>query len=126
MPKTIKRVTVSVPVKIYKEGDYMVAYCPILEVASCGDTVEEAKRAFDGAMQIFLEETAKRGTLEQELLSLGWTLKQKPSCEYRPPSPQQGLVSIRGVKPSDIVKEYNEKVRIPCAPPKRALAYAGT
>lgn len=126
MPKATRQITLHVPVKIFKEGDYMVAYCPVLEVASCGKTVEEAKRAFDGAMRIFIEETTKRGTLERELLSLGWTLRQEPSCKYQPPAFQRGPTSTRRLKPADIVKEYDEKVRITCDTSARTPAYAGS
>jgi predicted RNase H-like HicB family nuclease len=126
MPKATRQIILHVPVKIFKEGDYMVAYCPVLEVASCGKTVEEAKRAFDGAIRIFIEETTKRGTLEKELLSLGWTLRQEPSCKYQPPASRRSLTSIRRLKPADIVKEYDEKVRITCDSSARTPAYAGS
>lgn len=129
MPKITKHrmmhVTVQVQVKILKEGDFLVAYCPVLELSSYGKTLEGTKRAFEGAMRIFIEETAKRGTLERELLSLGWTLRQKPSCDYQPPSSQRGLTSMGRLNSAGVVREYKESVRIPCAPPERALAYAG-
>jgi predicted RNase H-like HicB family nuclease len=127
MPKSAKRlaqVTVQVQVKILKEGDYLVAYCPMLELSSYGKTLEEAKQGFEGAMRIFIEETAKRGTLERELLSLGWTLRQKPSCEYRPPASLPGSAAARRLRTADVIREYSESVRIPCDPPERGLAYA--
>lgn len=128
MPKTTKHrlmyVTVQVQVKILKEGDYLVAYCPMLELSSYGKTPEAAKQGFEGAMRIFIEETTKRGTLEKELLSLGWTLRQKPSCEYQPPSSLDGLTSTRRLRSADVVREYSESVRLPCDPPERAPAYA--
>jgi len=129
MPKTARhrmaQVTVQVQVKILKEGDYLVAYCPVLELSSYGRTLEETRRAFDGAMRIFIEETAKRGTLERELLSLGWTLRQRPSCDYRPPASRPSLAAAKRMKSAEVVREYRENVRIPCDPPERAVAYAG-
>jgi len=128
VPKSASRrlaqVTVQVQVKILKEGDYLVAYCPVLELSSYGKTVEEAKQGFEGAIRIFIEETAKRGTLERELLSLGWTLRQKPSCEYRPPASLPGSAAARRLRTADVIREYKEAVRIPCAPPEKDLAYA--
>ena len=128
MPKTARRrmteVTVQVQVKILKEGDYLVAYCPMLELSSYGKTLEEAKQGFEGAMRIFIEETVKRGTLERELLGLGWTLRQKPSCEYRPPALLPASAAARRLRTADVVREYTEDMRIPCDPPERGLAYA--
>ena len=80
-----RKIIVNVTVTIFKEGDYLVAYCPALELSSYGRTVEAAKKAFSQAMDIFMEETEKRGTLERALLSLGWSLRLKPSCRYEPP-----------------------------------------
>ncbi len=49
---------------IWKEGDTYVSYCPQLDVSSCGDTVEEARRMLKEALRLFVEETEKIGTLQ--------------------------------------------------------------
>ena len=38
-----------------KEGDTIVAYSPVLELSSYGKTEQEAKQAFEEAVEIFLE-----------------------------------------------------------------------
>lgn len=78
-------ITVALQVMLYKEGDFSVAYCPALELSSYGDNNKTAQSEFKNALAIFIEETMKRGTLEKELLSLGWALQKIPKVIYDPP-----------------------------------------
>lgn len=50
------------------------AYCRELDIASCGRTVEEAWRNLHEAFQIFVEETARKGTLQDLLQEAGLTV----------------------------------------------------
>ncbi len=52
---------------IFKEGETYVAYCPELDVSSCGNTIEHAKEMLKTAVRLFLEEAEKMGTLEDIL-----------------------------------------------------------
>lgn len=74
-----------VDVYLVTDGDYVVSYCPSLELSSYGHTATEARRAFSEALEIFLEETTRKGTLERVLLGLGWKLQQRPKFKYIPP-----------------------------------------
>jgi hypothetical protein len=78
-------VHINIEVMLFKEHDTFVAYCPALELSSYGVNQADAKKAFEGALSIFIKETSKRGTLEKFLLKLGWSLEQKPKVNYRPP-----------------------------------------
>ena len=86
---TLKRsdhsIIVSLEVALFQEDEMWVAYCPALEVSSYGENQEDARKAFDEAMQIFLSETIRKGTLERYLLRLGWQLQQKPIPVYKQP-----------------------------------------
>jgi predicted RNase H-like HicB family nuclease len=44
---------------IFREGKVFVAHCRELDVSSCGDTVEEARRNLKTAVRLFLEEAKK-------------------------------------------------------------------
>lgn len=44
---------------IYREGDGFVALCPELDVASQGDTLEEAQSNLREAVELFLESAGK-------------------------------------------------------------------
>lgn len=68
-----------------EDSEQYVAYCPALEVSSYGDTEDEARRAFDDALAIFINDTTERGTLDQLLLALGWRLLKQPQPVYEPP-----------------------------------------
>ena len=48
-----------------------VSYCPELDVASCGEDVEQAKKNLVETIIINIEETKKLGTFEQFLAESG-------------------------------------------------------
>lgn len=52
---------------IFKEDETYVAYCPELDVSSCGNTVEHAREMLKAAVRLFLEEAEKMGTIEDIL-----------------------------------------------------------
>ena len=60
--------------EIWKEGNMYTAYCPELDVASCGRDIEEARRNLVEVIEIQLEETAKLGTLKSFLEDAGYDL----------------------------------------------------
>ncbi|MCK4387008.1 MAG: type II toxin-antitoxin system HicB family antitoxin [Candidatus Pacebacteria bacterium] len=67
------KMTVSLPVSIFKEGKNYVAFTPVLDLSTSASTYEKAKQRFNEAVAIFLEETIKQGTLEENLKNLGWS-----------------------------------------------------
>ena len=87
-----KNLSISIDVEglIVKEEDYYVAYCPALELSGYGDTVEKAQESFEKEVEIFINETHERGTLEKYLLKNGWTLQQIPEVKYLPPKIHTG------------------------------------
>lgn len=64
-------------IKIWPEGKHYIAYSPELEVASQGKTPKEALRKVQEAIEGFLEEAKKMGTLEDILRSSGFAKKEK-------------------------------------------------
>jgi predicted RNase H-like HicB family nuclease len=49
---------------VFKEDNTYVAYCPGLDVSSCENSVEHAKKMLKTAIRLFLEEAEKMNTLE--------------------------------------------------------------
>ena len=62
--------------QIWKEGDMFVSYNPELNVPSCGKTIEEAKENLKEAVELFIEETEKMGTLKEILEEAGFIKKR--------------------------------------------------
>lgn len=52
---------------VFKEDKTYVAYCPELDLSSCGASVNHAKEMLKTAVKLFLEEAEKMGTLKDIL-----------------------------------------------------------
>jgi predicted RNase H-like HicB family nuclease len=63
-------------VQIWKEGTQFVAHAMPLDVMSSGQTPENARRALDEAVHLFLSTAASIGTLEEILQESGYELNQ--------------------------------------------------
>jgi predicted RNase H-like HicB family nuclease len=48
--------------ELWKEGNMYVSYCPELDIASCGETTDQAKKNLGEVILINLEEAQKIGT----------------------------------------------------------------
>ena len=59
-------------VQIWREGDQFIAHALPLDVMSSGKTVEEARKALDEAVRLFLETSTGTGTLELVLEESGY------------------------------------------------------
>jgi len=63
---------------VYKDSDdHWIAYAPALDLTDYGDSEKDVLRAFETTLEIFLEDTVRRGTLEKELIRLGWVLSKE-------------------------------------------------
>ena len=58
--------------EIWKEGNMYVSYCPELDISSCGENVEKAKRNLVETILINIEETRNMGTFNQFLEECGF------------------------------------------------------
>jgi predicted RNase H-like HicB family nuclease len=68
---------------VFKEDETYVAYCPELDVSSCGNSVEHAKEMLKTAVRLFVEEAEKMGTLEAILEESRY--KKDASGRWLPP-----------------------------------------
>jgi len=69
-------VKIKVTEEIWKEGNMYVSYCPELDMASCGESVEESKKNLKEVISINFEECRKMGALNQLLQDAGFTEDQ--------------------------------------------------
>lgn len=100
MRKKGYQVSVNLPVQITKEGNVYAAYCPVLEIATQGDTYEQAQKMFHELVRIFLDDLIERGTLEKVLLDLGW---RKTSQGRRWELPERQFIG-----------ETHQEINLPC------------
>jgi len=70
----------------FKEGKKFIAYSPALDLSTYGNTFAEAKKRFAEAVEVFLEETIKMGTLEDVLKDCGWQKVSYPQRHWVPPA----------------------------------------
>ncbi|RPH51745.1 MAG: hypothetical protein EHM85_05580 [Desulfobacteraceae bacterium] len=64
---------IKVTEEIWKEGNMYVSFCPELDIASCGKSIEESKKNLKEVISINFEECRKMGTLNQLLQDAGFT-----------------------------------------------------
>ncbi|HUG43818.1 MAG TPA: hypothetical protein VMN76_06205 [Acidobacteriota bacterium] len=78
-------IRINVPYRAHKEGEWWVAYCPSLEVASQGRTKAESKKNLIEAISLFFVSCYERGTLNEALKELGFrpSVARKPVSEKR-------------------------------------------
>jgi predicted RNase H-like HicB family nuclease len=80
----------SVRIEIFKEGDVYVALSPELNVSSFGETINDAKKSLKEALEAFIEECERMGTLEDVLEESGFS-KINDSWESRKPVAEEDL-----------------------------------
>ena len=67
---------------VFREGDVFVAYSPVLDLSTSGESFELAKNRFGEVVQIFFEELIEKGTVEEVLSDMGW---EKQRSQWVPP-----------------------------------------
>lgn len=84
MDKRLRKVAqFNLPITVFKEGKYFIAYTPVLNLSVQGKTEAEAKERFVDAVVLFFEELEEMGTTEEVLFELGW---EKIRKEWRSPA----------------------------------------
>lgn len=72
---------ISFTTQVWKERAAYVAYSPELDVSSCGKSPAKARTALREAVSLFLEECARKGTLQAILAEAGF---ERRGRSYRP------------------------------------------
>lgn len=97
--KTMIHIKSKLKVSLFRDGRDIIAYCPALDLCSCGKTEREAKKNFEECLKIYLDETIKHGTLEKDLLRLGWK-KHTEDYSFEPPPEEHARI------PHHILKQF--------------------
>ena len=99
--------TGKVGVVFFKEDDKIIAFCPSLDLTTCGKNESEAEKNFKECLKIYLEETIKHGTLEKDLFKHGWK-PQPGKLSFIPPEEQFKHI------PTHILRRIQIPVQLPC------------
>lgn len=98
----MKKVTIqyNLPVNVLREGNKFIAFSPVLDLSTSGDSFEEVNQRFIEIAEIFFEEIISKGTMDEVLADLGW---QKTTKQWQPPvliSQQSESIQVSQVCPA--------------------------
>lgn len=68
---------IQVNTQVFREGRMYVAYVPELDVSSCATTRAKAEKNLVQAVQMFMEEAAKKGSLGNILIEAGFVRRKQ-------------------------------------------------
>lgn len=77
MKKAAVQMHMTLPLKLIKRKDWILATCPLLDVSSQGETAEEARQNLCEALTAFILSCLKRNTLDAVLRECGLTPSHK-------------------------------------------------
>jgi hypothetical protein len=96
----VKGKLINLQVIFIKEGESIIAFSPALDISTCANSFDKARKRFEELVGIFFEELDKKGTAEEVLTSLGWTqVSKREKHSWIPPY---------------IINRTNEEFTIPC------------
>lgn len=81
----MRKMGVKLTVNFLREGNKFIAYSPALDISTCGNSFEEAKKNFEELVTIFVDELVRMGTLESVLTECGWKRASRPKPHWVPP-----------------------------------------
>jgi len=90
---------INIPVTFIEENNQVTAHCPVLDIATCGDNLDAAKKNFEELVKLFFEELCKMGTIEDVLLESGWKKIRGKPIKWEPPR---------------IIGSLTEEIKVPC------------
>jgi len=102
-------VEVQLGVLVFQESDSFLAYCPALNLSTYGDSINDAKEAFEDVIKCYLEDCAKMGTLEKDLRAHGWEMHMQVGHVRVNPPKEVDLNIPAGM----LRQQFNEQFRIP-------------
>lgn len=94
MGQRTRKIEVQIPINIFEESGKFVIYSPAIDLSSCGNSEEQARKRFAEAAAIFFDEIARMGTLDEVLTECGWRKVTRKSS-WTPPVCKSSTASVR-------------------------------
>ena len=86
--RTGMEISIRLPIKIRKKGDWFLASCSSLDVVTQGETQEQAKKNIGEALYLFFRSCIERGTLDAVLKQSGFTSISERTGDIEPDEEQ--------------------------------------
>lgn len=61
---------------VFQENEVYIAYCPALDISTSGRDFNDAVANFYECFQLHIECCVEQGTLYDDLLTYGWTMRE--------------------------------------------------
>ena len=110
-------VDVSLSVLAYEDEGLQVIFSPALDVFGYGHTDQEARQSFDETLAEFLRYATNKGTLQAELVRLGWKTTGRLSRRiFKPPafsSLLRGNEQLQDIVNHKDFRKYDRRVELP-------------
>ena len=78
----LKSIKATIPVIYLKEAGAFICYSPAFDLASHGDSFDDAEKSFARSLKLLIEHTNKKGTWQKVLREYGW---EKVKKAWNPP-----------------------------------------
>ena len=91
MAPVIRTIITRIPVIFLKDRRVFIAYSPAFDLSAHGTTPDRAKKNFETALRLFLDELFECGTLSQVLRELGWSKREH---QWQPPTTVTKATSV--------------------------------
>ena len=82
----MRKMGVKLTVSFFREGSKFIAYSSALDISTCGNSFEEAKKNFEELVEVFVDELVKMDTVEDVLTECGWKKASRPKPHWIPPA----------------------------------------
>lgn len=89
--------TIALTYTVEQEDDQYVSRCTELDVASCGDSIEDALRHLHDAVTVYLDVASEDGEIRQLLRERGIPISQRLEADYNVRVHPGVLATIRHV-----------------------------
>ena len=94
----MKNMEFKLGVMFFEEEEHVVAYCPALDLYTQGKDLDDAKKMFEDAVDLYFKEIVESDTYKEVLSDLGWKTSGARPEEMVPP---------------EIIGLYQQKFQVP-------------
>jgi len=80
-----RHINVNLPMIVFEEDGCNIVFCPALDVSGYGKSEDEAMHSFTHCLGEFFQYTTNKRTFHNELIRMGWKIKNTKIQKMIPP-----------------------------------------